>query len=118
MRRDVIKMAKMSEFFGMKIYMWPDDHEDPHFHVYYQKRKVASYNVLKRDLTVKRGGKGKKKGYLLPASERKIVREWAEAHRQELFENWRRLKEGLPVRDIRAPSRKSADWGYDYRVWN
>ena len=46
-------MPKVSEFFGITIYMFYDDHPEPHFHASYEGREVK---VRISDLSVIAGG--------------------------------------------------------------
>jgi hypothetical protein len=46
-------MPRISEFFGIVIYMYYDDHPDPHFRATYDGREVK---VRMADLSVMAGG--------------------------------------------------------------
>jgi len=70
-------MPIISEFFGIKIYMYWQEHNPPHFH--------AEYNGLNAVIEIEQGVviKG-----ALPFKQLKLVLAWAELHKKELLENW------------------------------
>jgi hypothetical protein len=74
-------VPKLSEFFGISIYMYWDDHGPPHFHAYYAEYQ-ASISIP--DLTLFRGE--------LPPRVLGLVMEWAAIHRAELRWAWDRAK--------------------------
>ncbi len=82
-------MPIISVFFGIIIRMYHDDHAPPHFHASYQGFealiRIQSGSVL--------AGK-------LPRKALRLVQEWAERHRDELLENWRRGVDLLPMERI------------------
>jgi len=67
----------VSEFFGIKIYMYWADHFPIHFH--------AEYGSLKAIISVQEAVviKG-----VLPAKQLKLVLAWCEIHKDELIKNW------------------------------
>lgn len=71
-------MPTISEFFGIVIRMYYDDHNPPHFHVFYGKYEaqvsIDTLEVIKGNLS--------KRALAL-------VLEWAAEHRNELREDWR-----------------------------
>ncbi len=72
-------MPEISKFYGIIIYMYIDDHNPPHFHVWYDDYQA--------EITIKDGivtGS-------LPRRALHLVYEWLDLHREELMENWRRL---------------------------
>lgn len=75
-------MPRLSEFYGIVIYMYFGDHNPPHFHALY-----AEHEALFRidDGEVLRGG--------LPRTASRLVDEWIELPRTELVENWQRAQE-------------------------
>ena len=77
-------MPKLSEFFGIAIYMYWGDHGPPHFHVRYAGHK-ASISIA--DLSLVAGS--------LPPRALALVVEWAGLHREELQVAWQKasLKE-------------------------
>ncbi len=70
-------MPLICEFFGIKIYMYWDEHMPPHFH--------AEYDGLKALISIKEAVvlKGS-----LPSRQLKFVLAWCELHYDELMENW------------------------------
>ena len=81
-------MPSISSFFGITIYMYPDDHNPPHFHALYNgKSAIVDINTAK--------ARGK-----FPKREKRFVEVWAEIHRQELFENWDLMMKENTVKDI------------------
>ena len=60
-------MPFISEFFGIKIYMYWDDHAPPHFHVEYASLKAL---ISIRDAVVING--------MLPSRQLKLVLAWCE----------------------------------------
>ena len=68
-------MPEISRFYGIIIYMYIDDHNPPHFHVWYENYKAI--------ITIQDGivtGS-------LPRRALKLVYE----HKDELMSNWERL---------------------------
>ncbi len=70
-------MPLISEFFGIKIYMYWQEHNPPHFH--------AEFNGLRAEVDINnavilRGA--------LPLKPLKLVLAWCELHKDELLHNW------------------------------
>jgi Domain of unknown function (DUF4160) len=82
-------MPSISEFFGIVIYIYYNDHAPPHFHAEYAEHEAL---FLIDTLEVYSGE--------LPNRARALVVEWASLHRSELSENWERAKQGIPLREI------------------
>lgn len=82
-------MGKLSTFFGIYILMRYNDHNPPHFHVVYAEHE-ASYAI--RTLEVLNGN--------LPSRAHAMVMEWASLHRDELYDNWLRARNGQELTDI------------------
>jgi hypothetical protein len=72
-------MPTVSVFYGVYIRMYVKDHPPPHFHAAYAEWE-ACFSIETGEITEGR----------LPGRAAKLVREWAELHRQELTLNWRR----------------------------
>lgn len=70
-------MPIISEFYGIKIMMFWNDHMPPHFHAEYGDSKVL---VEIKTGTVIRG--------VFPFKQLKLVLAWCEIHREELLQNW------------------------------
>ena len=82
-------MPRISEFYGIVIAMYYDEHEPPHFHVVYGGHKaVVGINPIQ----VRQGN--------LPRRAQSLVYEWAAMHQQELLEDWQRARAHLPLHRI------------------
>lgn len=71
-------MPSVSEFYGIIIYMYWDEHNPPHFHARYQGQEVVI------DINQLQVVEGK-----IPRRGLNLVLDWAEIHQDELLENWR-----------------------------
>ncbi len=82
-------MPRISEFYGISVYMYYRDHLPPHFHAIYAeheaKVEIATAGVLE----------GK-----LPRSARKLVTEWAAIHREELQRDWDLARAGQALEPV------------------
>lgn len=78
-------MPRVSEFFGIVIYFYFNDHSPPHFHAEYGGREAL---IEIETLKIMKGN--------LPRRARSMVLEWADLHRAELMENWRLAQSGNP----------------------
>lgn len=82
-------MPRISEFFGVIIGMYFNDHAPPHFHAKYGEFEAV---VVISTLEVLRGS--------LPRRALALTVEWAIAHRPALEENWERARRGEPLSAI------------------
>ena len=82
-------MPTICLFYGIVIQMYWRDHAPPHFHALYAEHEVL---IGLRDLKPIRG--------LLPRRDQALVMEWAEAHREELMEDWNLCNEMKPPNPI------------------
>lgn len=82
-------MPRISEFFGIVIYMYYNDHQPAHFHVKHGDDK-AVYEI--ETLAVLRGQLSRRANVM--------VAEWALLHRDELRENWMRARRQAELNDI------------------
>ncbi len=82
-------MPTISQFFGIVIRMYYDDHRPPHFHAYYGEHE-AVFSI--ETLAMLEGH--------LPRRARALVLEWAVEHRQALLENWYLAERHQPLRKI------------------
>lgn len=82
-------MPTISEFFGIAIRMYYDDHQPPHFHAIY-----AEHEALFRidTLEIHEGN--------LPSRAKSLVIEWAVEHREKLEENWEKVEKHEPLDNI------------------
>lgn len=76
-------MPKLSEFYGIKISMYADEHGVPHFHAHYAGRTVV---IGIQPLTVLAGSIGTRQFGL--------VMQWAAEHQAELMAAWNSLQSG------------------------
>ena len=82
-------MPEVSLFMGIRITMYYDDHNLPHFHAEYAGKK-AIVNIA--DCCVMRGS--------LPNRQLKFVLAWAELHKDELMQNWELAASDRPLSPI------------------
>jgi hypothetical protein len=79
----------ISRFFGIVIAMYHDDHGHPHFHARHAdgqaKVRIDEVEVIDSSLDVR---------------QLRLVLAWAELHREELLENWRRARGGDTLLEI------------------
>jgi len=75
-------MPEISRFLGIKIFMYFNEHNPPHFHV--------EYNEYKASINIKTFGVMEGK---IPAKVLGLVAEWAEDNQTELLQNWNNIKE-------------------------
>jgi len=70
-------MPEISRFYGIRVMMFYDGHNPPHFHVEYNE-----YNAVIRiaDLAITEGE--------LPPKAAGLIVEWALAHKDELARDW------------------------------
>ncbi len=79
-------MPHISDFFGIIISMYYDEHNPPHFHAQYgEHRCCVNLQTL-----------GVIEGYL-PARALGLVVEWAILHQQELMDNWGHVERHEPL---------------------
>lgn len=82
-------MPRISEFYGILIYMYYSDHGPPHFHAMYGRFEAEISIETSETL----------KGHL-PRRASALVREWAKLYRTELKANWERACAHQPPRRI------------------
>lgn len=82
-------MPVIALFLGIKITMYYDEHNPPHFHAEYAGRS-ASVDIQNGYVT--RGA--------LPNRQLKFVLAWAELHKDELMQNWELAAAGKPLNSI------------------
>ena len=70
------RVPSISMFYGIIIYMYPDDHNPPHFHATYQGNKA----IFNFDGEIIEGS--------IPNKQRQLVVAWTILHRDELEANW------------------------------
>jgi Domain of unknown function (DUF4160) len=76
-------------FFGIVIAMYYDDHGPPHFHARHAggqaKIRIDQVEIIESSLGVR---------------QLRLALAWAELHREELLENWRRARAGETLLEI------------------
>ena len=82
-------MPVISLFLGIKITMYYDEHNPPHFHAEYAGKSVS---VDIQNGYVMSGA--------LPNRQLKFVLAWAELHNDELMQNWELAAAGKPLNPI------------------
>ena len=70
-------MPTISEFYGIKVMMFWNEHMPPYFHAQYGENKIL---VDIENATVIKG--------VFPSKQLKLVLAWCEIHREELMLNW------------------------------
>lgn len=76
-------------FYGVVIAIYYNDHNPAHFHAVYGEHEAL---VAIETLAVLEG--------MLPRRALGMVLEWAEVNREELREDWRLARDGLPLKPI------------------
>ncbi|MGH9178540.1 MAG: DUF4160 domain-containing protein [Acidimicrobiales bacterium] len=79
-------MPRLSEFYGIVIYMYWNDHSPPHFHAIYGD-----------DEALVRIDDGSFVAGSLPRTAGRVVREWADLRRAELDANWARAQQSVAL---------------------
>jgi hypothetical protein len=82
-------MPTISQFYGIIIRMFFNDHAPPHFHASYGEYELI---VGIQPITILRGH--------APQRVRSMVLEWAALHQQELLADWQRCRNAeapLPI---------------------
>ena len=81
-------MPEISRFYGILIKMFYNDHNPPHFH--------AEYGEFKAIITIDKGiVEGK-----MPKTALDLIFDWLDLHREELMDNWQKIKEKKELKKI------------------
>jgi hypothetical protein len=86
-------VPRLSEFYGIVIYMYFADHQPPHVHALYGGDEAL---VRIDDGSVLRGR--------LPRTAARLVKEWVQLHDEELMANWERSQKPeaiVPIEPLR-----------------
>ena len=79
-------MPRLSQFYGISIYMYYRDHPPPHFHAIYGEHEaivdIETASVIDGQL---------------PRRAEALVTEWATLHRDELRRDWELARVGQPL---------------------
>ncbi len=79
-------MPRISEFYGIAIYMYYRDHPPPHFHAIYGEFD-AEFSISTAEIV-----QGE-----LPRTARQLVEQWASLRRLELQHDWDLARAGEPL---------------------
>jgi hypothetical protein len=82
-------MPIISAFFGIVIRMFYREHEPAHFHAEYQGQQ-AKFDFDGKMIA----------GDMKSKTARRLIKQWAAAHREELERNWEKMKEGRTLERI------------------
>ena len=82
-------MPRICSFYGIVIWIYWDDHEPPHFHATYGEFEIL---IKIMDLSVYAGS--------LPSRAFGLVMEWASLYQEELMDNWKIMRQNLPLKKI------------------
>ncbi len=86
-------MPRLSEFYGIVVYMYWKDHNPPHFHAIYGDDEAL---VKIADGAMLAGS--------LPRTAARLVTEWTQLYHDDLMANWERAQVPgplLPVQPLR-----------------
>jgi len=83
-------VPEISLFYGIRITMYWNEHNPPHFHAEYSDYKAT---VLIQDSIIDRG--------YIPNKQLKLVLAWCEIHKDELMQNWELSKLSKPMKTIK-----------------
>ena len=82
-------MPIISVFFGILIRMFYREHEPAHFHAEHQAQQ-AKFDLDGKIIP----------GNIPSRTARRLIKQWASAHRRELEKNWNNMKAGRPLERI------------------
>ena len=83
-------MPKISDFYGVLIYMYYMEHNPPHFHALYNEHEAL----------IEIGDRPKILEGSLPNRAKKMVLEWARLHLEELERNWENAEQNKKLSQI------------------
>ena len=102
-------MPEISLFYGIRITMYYDDHNPPHFHAEYNGNKYyfnSTNGAMQTGFRVVEGITyyfNPSKGGAMAVStdlQLKLILAWCVIHQDELMQNWELSKDGLPLNRI------------------
>lgn len=88
-RMEEQEMPEISLFYGIRVTMYYDDHNPPHFHAEYNGNKAI---IGIDEARVIKGA--------LPSRQLKLILAWCVLHQDELMQNWELSKDGKPLNRI------------------
>lgn len=83
------KVPEISLFYGIRVTMYYDDHNPPHFHAEYNGNKAI---IGIDEARVLKGA--------LPSRQLKLILAWCVLHQDELMQNWELSKDGKTLNRI------------------
>lgn len=86
-------MPRISQFFGILIYMYYNDHMPPHFHAKWAEHEALILICTSTAPSSIYAGD-------LPKSHLDLVLRWAAFHCEELMDNWELARKGRPIKQI------------------
>ena len=116
----ILTVPKVSEFYGIAIYFYFNDHAPPHFHAEYAGQEAM---IALETLRVIDGA--------LPRRGLRLIRAWARLHTEELQRTWERARTGVVAgnaigrraitpnvksRRYTAPPHRLCSWRYQLRT--
>ncbi len=84
-----MRVPRLSEFYGIVIYMYFADHNPPHFHAIYAEHEAL---IRIADGSTIRGE--------LPNTAMRLVEQWRTLHHDELVQNWELAQEPAALSKI------------------
>ena len=81
-------MTEISRFYGIVVFMNYREHDPPHFHARYQNQEIM-FEIQSGVVQ----GKMSKRAL-------RMLFEWFEMYREELFENWQLAKERKNLKQV------------------
>ena len=75
----LVRVPVISQFYGIKIRMFYSDHGEPHLHAYYAEYQ-AKFTINSGVVMT---------GHL-PRKAERLVKQWIDVRKNELYENWER----------------------------
>ena len=82
-------MPEITAFYGIKITMYYDDHNPPHFHAEYSGHSILV--DIQKGIVISGA---------FPSKQLKYVLAWADIHEDELMDNWELAKSDMPLNRI------------------
>lgn len=82
-------MPELALFYGIRVTMYYNDHQPPHFHATYADKR-ASIDIER--VCVMSGA--------LPNRQLRLVLAWCTLHQDELMQDWELARDDLPLNKI------------------
>ena len=85
-------MPTVSDFYGIKIQVFHNDHGIPHFRALCSNGQDVVYSIATLEHIIGE----------IPTNKQKLVEAWAIIHHKELIENGKRVEQGLRPHKIKG----------------